>query len=315
MATFPERLQKTSRHFLLTHPMIKLLHRSFLPVAFALLFALPACAAATKKSPARKRTAAPEPKADPLEDLAAGRVPSVRAASVLVIDARRGDVLYEKNADQRRAPASTQKLLTALVIIESGNLDKPVHAEAIDAACEPVKLGLKPGDVYTRRQLLEILLVHSTNDVARCLARDNAGSVEAFATRMNRTAAALGAEDSHFVNPNGLPATGQYSTARDMARIAQAAYANRTIRSIVATKVLAFRYDDGHVTDFKNTNRVLLNYPLCNGMKTGYTEAAGKCLIASGSHEGRDVIAVVLGDTVSSIWKDAYALLAWGLAR
>lgn len=295
--------------------MIHLLHRSIFPATVALFLALPACAATPKKTTTRKRTAEPEQKADPLADLAAGRVPSVRAAAVLVVDARNGTVLYEKNADQHRAPASTQKLLTALVIVESGNLDKAVYAEAIDGACEPVKLGLKPGDVYTRRQLLEILLVHSTNDVARCLARDNAGSVEAFATRMNRAAAALGAEDSHFMNPNGLPATGQYSTARDMARIAQAAYANRTIRSIVATKILAFRYHDGHVTDFKNTNRVLLNYPLCNGMKTGYTEAAGKCLIASGSHEGREVIAVVLGDTTTSIWRDAYALLAWGLAK
>lgn len=298
--------------------MISEFRRLFLPVAFALLFALPACAASgSKKSTARKHSTANagQQAYDPLADIAAGRVPNVRASSVFVIDAINGSVLYEKNADQHRAPASTQKLLTALVLAESGNLDKPVRVEAVDTECEPVKLGFKPGEIYLRRQLLEVLLVHSTNDVARCLARDNAGSVGEFAARMNRKAAELGATDSHFVNPNGLPASGQYSTARDMARIARAAYANRTIRNIVSTKALAFQYADGHVSTFKNTNRVLLNYAFCNGMKTGYTEAAGRCLIASGSHEGRDVIAVVLGDTSSSIWRDAYALLAWGLAK
>ena len=241
-------------------------------------------------------------------------VPIVRAASVYVIEAKTGRVLYQKNAMERRPPASTQKLLTALIIAEDGNLDRMVRVEKSDTEVEPVKLGFKPGDIYTRRELLEVLLVHSTNDVARCLARDNAGSVEAFAAKMNREAAELGMFQSHFINPNGLPAPGQYSTARDMSRIAQAAYANRTIRAIVATKVLAFRYADGHVRTFENTNRVLKAYPYCNGMKTGYTEAAGKCLIASGAYAGRDIIAVVLGDKTSAIWKDAYQLLAWGLS-
>src|SRR5438552_10538630 len=134
------------------------------------------------------------------------------------------------------------------------------------------------------------------NDVARCLARDNAGSIEAFAEKMNRKAAELGMVNSHFVNPNGLPAPGQFSTARDMARIAQAAYRNAAIRSIVSMKSYVFHYADGHGREFKNTNRVLIHYPLCNGMKTGYTEAAGHCLIASGANEERDVIVVVLGD-------------------
>jgi len=240
--------------------------------------------------------------------------PLVRAESVYVIEANTGQVLYQKNAGERRAPASTQKLLTALIIAEAGNLDQPVRVEHIDTEVEPVKLGFKAGETYTRRDLLTVLLVHSTNDVARCLARDNAGSVEAFAAKMNRKAAELGMYESHFVNPNGLPEPAQYSTARDMSKIAQAAYANRTIRGIVATKTLAFRYADGHVRVFENTNRVLKAYPLCNGMKTGYTEAAGKCLIASGAYAGRDIIAVVLGDKTTYIWKDAYHLLAWGLS-
>ena len=241
-----------------------------LPVAFALAMGLPADAKTSKSS------ASSAPQTDE------NGVPIVRAASVYVIDAKTGRVLYQKNAGERRAPASTQKLLTALIIAEAGNLDQPVRVEKTDTEAEPVVLGFKPGQVYTRRELLQVMLVHSTNDVARCLARDNAGSVEAFAAKMNRKAAELGMFDSHFVNPNGLPASAQYSTARDMSRIARAAYANEIIRAIVATKSVAFRYADGHVRTFENTNHVLKAYPYCNGMKTGYTEAAGKCLIASG---------------------------------
>lgn len=243
-----------------------------------------------------------------------GAVPGVHAASVMVVDARTGKTLYEKNADEHRPPASTQKLLTALIVAEAGNLDGNVTAEASDTWAEPVVLGLKPGDTYERRKLLEVLLVHSVNDVARCLARDNAGSIERFALKMNAKAELLGMESSHFMNPNGLPIPGQYSTARDMSKLALAAYANPTIRRIVATKSLMFQFADGHVREFKNTNRVLRSCSFCNGMKTGYTEAAGRCLIASGTTGGRDVIVVVLGDTTKYVWKDAYFLLAWGLS-
>ncbi len=292
------------------------LFKTLLSVLLVVAFSSPVDAATKSKKTVRKATVP-----DTTDYLASATqpetidgVPRVSAASVVVIDARTGQVLHQKNPDQQRPPASTQKLLTALIVAESGNLDAPVRVEYSDTLAEPVKLGFKPGEVYTRRELLQVLLVHSMNDVARCLARDNAGSVEAFAAKMNRRAAMLGATDSYFVNPNGLPAPGQHSTARDMARIARAAYANYAIRSIVSMKTLAFRYADGRTRVFENTNRVLKAYPLCNGMKTGYTEAAGKCLIASGASGGRDIIVVVLGDTSRTIWRDAYMLLAWGLA-
>jgi len=238
--------------------------------------------------------------------------PNVHAQAVVVIDAKTGHVLYEKNPNEHRPPASTQKLLTSLIVAESGDLDRVVTVEPSDTWAEPVKLNFQPGERYTRYQLLQVLLVHSMNDVARCLARDNAGSIEAFADRMNAKAAELGLANSHFVNPNGLPVPGQYSCARDMARIAQAAYANPLLRSIVCLKSLEFHYANGRVREFKNTNKVLRGFALCNGMKTGYTEAAGHCLIASGENGGRDVIVVVLGDN-TQVWRDAYLLLAWGL--
>jgi D-alanyl-D-alanine carboxypeptidase (penicillin-binding protein 5/6) len=242
-----------------------------------------------------------------------GAVPNTRAYSVMVVDARTGAVLHEKNADQPRPAASTQKLLTALIIAETGYLDRPVRVEPIDTFAEPVRLNIRPGELYQRIDLLRALLVKSPNDVARCLARDNAGSIEAFADKMNAKAQLLGATRSHFLNPNGLPMPGQYSTARDLAIIARAAYANPTIRSIVCLPQLVFRYASGRTRELENTNKVLKRLPFCNGMKTGYTEAAGHCLIASGSRPGRDIIVVVLGDTKSGVWTDAASLLSWGL--
>ena len=240
-------------------------------------------------------------------------VPNTRAYSVMVVDARTGAVLHEKNADQPRPAASTQKLLTALIIAETGYLDRPVRVEQVDTFAEPVRLNIRPGEFYQRIDLLRALLVKSPNDVARCLARDNAGSLDAFADKMNAKAQMLGATHSHFINPNGLPMPGQYSTARDLAIIARAAYANPTIRSIVCLPQLVFRYANGRTRELENTNKVLKRLPFCNGMKTGYTEAAGHCLIASGSRPGRDVIVVVLGDTKSGVWTDAASLLSWGL--
>jgi D-alanyl-D-alanine carboxypeptidase (penicillin-binding protein 5/6) len=231
----------------------------------------------------------------------------------MIIDAHTGGVLYEKNADELRPPASTQKLLTALIIAERGYLDQTVRVEAIDTMCEPVKLNVRPGETYQRLELLRALLVKSPNDVARCLGRDYAGSIEAFADVMNQRARELGATHSHFVNPNGLPVPGQYSSARDLSIIARAAYANPTIRSIVCMPQIVFRYANGRMRELENTNKVLRRSPYCNGMKTGYTEAAGHCLIASGSRPGRDVIVVVLGDSKAGVWRDASALLSWGL--
>jgi D-alanyl-D-alanine carboxypeptidase (penicillin-binding protein 5/6) len=245
--------------------------------------------------------------------LVSGEVPATGARSVMIVDAHSGQILYEKNADEMRAAASTQKLLTALIVAERGFLDRPVKVEMSDTLAEPVKLNIRPGDTYQRIDLLRALLVKSPNDVARCVARDYAGSIEAFAEVMNQRARELGATHSHFVNPNGLPVPGQYSTARDLSIIARAAYANPTIRSIVCMPQYVFRFANGRTRELENTNKVLRRSPYCNGMKTGYTEAAGHCLIASGSRPGRDVIVVVLGDSKAGVWRDASALLSWGL--
>jgi len=237
----------------------------------------------------------------------------INAKAALLVDANTGKVLYKKNDTVQRPVASTQKLLTALIVAESGNLDKPVTITLSDTQCEPFKLYVKPGQTYTRRQLLHALLIRSSNDVARALARDNAGSQEAFARKMNQRMRELGGMSSNFINPNGLPASGQYSTARDMARVARMAYRHPALRQIMRTPLYNFRFSDGRVVPLRNTNRLLRTYTFCNGMKTGYTNLAGHCLISSGTANGRDVIAVVLGSTKGVVAQESAKLLAYGL--
>ncbi len=241
--------------------------------------------------------------------------PQVVAESAIVIDTASGRVLYAKNADLPRAVASTQKILTALCVLDAGNIDTPVTITASDAQCEPTKLGLKPGEVYTRRELLKVLMVKSANDVARALARDVGGTQENFAALMNQKSAALGMRNSNFKNPHGLTEPGQYSTARDMAIAGRAAYRSPLIRSYTATKEFVFRYNDGRTKLIENTNKLLKTAPYCDGLKTGTTNAAGRCLVCSGSNNGRSTIAVVLKSNTPNVWQDSEKLLSWSLFR
>lgn len=239
--------------------------------------------------------------------------PPVVGESAIVIDVQSGRVLYAKNADLPRPVASTQKILTALCVADAGNIDKPVVITQSDTACEPTKLDVRAGETYTRRELLKVLVVKSANDVARALARDIGGSQEGFAQVMNRKAAALGMRNSNFINPNGLPASGQYSTARDMAIAARAAYRSPLLRAYSGTREFVFRYNSGKTRKIENTNRLLKTVPFCDGMKTGTTNAAGRCLVASGSLNGRSAIVVVLKSNTPNIWKDSEKLLRWAL--
>jgi len=241
--------------------------------------------------------------------------PVTIASSAMMIDAKSGTVLFFKNPDIERPVASTQKLLTALLIAEHGGLDGTVRVVAEDCAVEPTKLGFRPGETYTKRQLLAAMLVHSCNDAAVCLARNDAGSIGAFAGVMNQKAAQLGADNSHFVNPNGLPKPGQYSTARDMARIAFAAYHNWTLREFMRLPGLTFTYSSGRRRFLEPTNKLVTRSSIFNGMKTGYTAASGRCLVSSVSEGGNDIILVQLGGTHRTLFDDAQRLLQWGIER
>jgi D-alanyl-D-alanine carboxypeptidase (penicillin-binding protein 5/6) len=241
------------------------------------------------------------------------RAPAINAASYILVNARNGDVIAARNADDERGVASTQKILTALIVAEAGDLDRMVRVQASDVTVEPSKLGVKPGELYSRRQLLIGFLVKSANDVANVLARDNAGSIAAFGEKMTAKAHALGATESYFRNPHGLTASGQHSTARDMARIALAAYRNPVIRDAVRRKYFTFRYASGRTTTLENTNDLLGRMPECDGMKTGYTEPAGRCLISCAHKSGREVILVQLGTKTKYIWNDGAKMMRYGL--
>ena len=246
---------------------------------------------------------------------AAGAVaPEIIGTSAIVVDNATGEVIYEKGADVQRHVASTQKLLSALLVAEAGGLDELVTVAATDPPVDAVNLGLTPGDSYTRQALLEGMLVASGSDATRCLARTQAGSYAAFANLMNQRASELGMTNSHFVNSTGLTVPGQYTTARDLGRVARTAIRNPEIAQIVRKGSIDFVFADSSVTTFANTNQMLTLSPFCHGMKTGYTMVAGKCLVSCGSREGRTIIVVVLDSTLPEIWDDSIRLLHWGLS-
>ena len=280
-----------------------------------LSFLLVACG--TDKPTPGIQNASPKPVAAapdiPAPEIPPAGSPIVRAESAIVIDAHSGRILYQKNARTERAVASTQKLLTALVVSRSGPLSDPVTIATTDTHVEPSRLYIKPGETYSRRTLVKALLVRSGNDIAKSLARDVAGTEENFCARMNEMARALGMRQSFFRNPHGLTEAGQYSTALDIALLARQVNKHPFFRECMRTKSYTFTYADGRTKTLKNTNKLLNRLPYCTGMKTGTTNASGRCLVSSGTHNGRTVIAVALGSTSAEIWNDSEKLLRFGL--
>lgn len=244
-----------------------------------------------------------------------GGAPDIYGRSYIVVHAGSGRILSEKNSGERRAVASTQKLLTALIAATCGELWKPATVPPEAELVCPSKLYLKAGEVYSRYSLLKSLLVRSPNDAAVTLAHSISGDEETFGRLMTEVAEELGARDSLFRNASGLPADGQHSTAKDMAIIARAAYSNPTVRQIVGMRKTTFRKNDGGIVELTNTNRVLRTYAKCTGMKTGYTRDAGNCLVASSEGDSGTIIAVILGSNRDRISSDMTRLLSWGEAR
>lgn len=242
-----------------------------------------------------------------LSSLPAGaQKPSARqltgADRVAVVDGSSGKVLFAEGATQPVQVASLQKLVTALVIIEAGNLDKMVTITPGDASCPPTKLPQSTGGTYTRRELLQAMLVLSANDAARALARDNSGSEAAFGAKMTAMARRVGAKNSVFKDSAGFTVSGQYSTAADMIKILQAAFANPFIRQANSTKFLNWRQADGKMTQLRNSNRVLHRHPNCRAGKVGYTAAASHCVALVWEENGKTLYAVALGGKKEIFW-------------
>lgn len=251
--------------------------------------------------------------AAPVARAASPEPPSVTSGAAVLIDATSGEVLYGRSAYVRRAPASTTKLLTALVAVREGRLDRVVAVSVQSATVPGSQAHLRAGDRYTLRELLEGMLLRSGNDAAHAIATSVAPDIPGFAARMNRTALEIGARQTHFVNPHGLTAAHHYTSAKDLARIAQVALGQAEVRRIVASQELTLTPEGGQGRPIRNTNSLLGSYLGADGAKTGTTNAAGKCLVASAQRDGVHLIAVVLkgGDR----YGDAMRLLDWGFRR
>ena len=229
----------------------------------------------------------------------------VSATACVLMDADTGLVLYRKNEDQRMLIASVTKLMTALVVLEQGELDETVTVTAAHMA-EGSSMYLRVGEKLTLEELLYGLLLCSGNDAALALT-ECAGGVEPFVALMNEKAAALGMENTHFANPNGLDDEEHYSTAYDMALLACAAANEPTLRRIASTRTAAI----GGRT-LTNHNKLLSRMDGCIGLKTGYTKAAGRTLVSCAEREGHRLVAVTLRD--GNDWNDHEMLYDWGFA-
>lgn len=255
-----------------------------------------------------RETVEAEPSKKPSRAAEPAGGPSVSAASAILMDAGSGRILYAKDAHTRRLIASTTKLMTALVAVESTpHLEKTVTM-TMDYVAEGSSMYLKLGEEISLHDLLYGLLLSSGNDAALAIAGLCAGDAETFVGWMNEWAEELGMTDSHFANPNGLDDKEHYSTAYDMALLAQAVLQNETVAGIVATKT-------AHVAgrSLTNHNKLLWRYEGCIGMKTGYTEAAGRTLVSAAERDGQTLICVTLND--SNDWEDHARLLDYGFAH
>ncbi|SDC01254.1 MULTISPECIES: D-alanyl-D-alanine carboxypeptidase family protein [unclassified Candidatus Frackibacter] len=237
--------------------------------------------------------------------------PSVTARAAILIDAETGEILYAKNPHVKRSPASTTKIMTAILAIENGNLDDKVKVSRRAAYEGGSSIWLAEGEVLTLEELLYGLLLNSGNDAAVAIAEHIGGSVEEFAQMMNRKAREIGALDTSFQNPNGLPQKGHLTTAYDLAMIARYALQNKTFAKIVDTtrKTISWGSHE-YGRSLLNTNRLLRRFDEVDGVKTGYTDAAGRCLVSSMTREGRQVISVVLKS--GQMWHDSIKLLNYG---
>ncbi len=237
---------------------------------------------------------------------------SISADCAVLINAKTGEILYDKNGTTKHANASTTKIMTCILALENSKLKTKVTASANAAAQEPTKIYLHQGEVFYMKDLLYGLMLPSGNDAAVAIAEHISGSTKAFAKLMNKKAKEIGCTSTHFVTPNGLDAgLNHYTTAQDLAKIAAYAYKNSTFRKIIRTQTYSFTSLSGYSYYLTTTNALLGNMSGVTGMKTGYTNKAGYCFVGSVKSKGGDTyIAVVLGGSTSeSRWSDARKLL------
>lgn len=239
----------------------------------------------------------------------------VNATAAMVVDVHTGEVLFARNPTLRLAPASTTKLLTGLIAMRMLSPEASLSVSKYASTMPPSKAGLRAGWLLSARDLLYALLLRSSNDASVVIAEGVSGSVPNFARLMNATARSLGATDSNFVTPNGLPAPGHLSTVRDMAVIMRHALLTPGMRDILSTPtaVIQPRAGSRQRIALRSTNRLLWRDDLNVIGKTGWTREARHCFVGAASAGDREVIVAVLGS--NALWKDVETLAAYGLER
>lgn len=235
------------------------------------------------------------------------------AQAHILIDAKSGEILSAHNENARLPMASTTKIMTALIVIESSSTDELVTVSKEASSVEGSSCYLLEGENISVIDLLYGLMLESGNDAAHALAEHIAGSTDAFAAIMNEKAKSLGLVNTHFENPHGLYTDGHYTSAHDLAKITATALENDLFRKIVSTKVYKSKpTDKSPERYFSNHHRLLGSLPYCIGVKTGYTKLAGRCLVTSCEKDGSRFVSVTLNDR--SDWADHTRLLSFALS-
>ena len=238
---------------------------------------------------------------------------TIRSRSAIVVNADTGKVLYSKNPDLKLPPASTVKLMTAIVTIENANFTDITTVSTRAVRVSPSKAGLKAGDRVTIEALLYAALVKSGNDAAAALAEAVAGSQSKFVALMNRKAAAIGARNTKFKNPHGLPAAGQYTTASDLSKIMTYALTYPRLKAIIGTRVVEVLTENGHAMFLNNTNKLLWSDDDLIGGKTGYTRRARHCFVGAAERGESKLIVVLLGSpNRETLWEESEKLIKEG---
>ncbi len=241
----------------------------------------------------------------------AARRPNLTASAAILMDFATGKVIFTKNGSEQRAPASTTKILTALVALERGELGRVISTSQNASKVGGSSIWLAPGEEHTLQELLYGILLNSGNDASVTVAEGLAGSEAKFAVWMNEKARAIGAKDTCFKNSNGLPEPGHYTTAYDLALITRYALHNPVFAEIVKTKRKAIEWPGREYNRLMvNHNKLLWRYEFADGVKTGYTRQAGRCLVASATRNGQRLIAVVLNSKL--MYEDTRELFEYG---
>lgn len=281
--------------------------------------------ASATRTPARA-TASPTPRLPASPAVQVTGIPSgVKARGAVLVDASTGQVLWSKQANTQRPMASVTKVMTALLVLTSGNLNQPIQVPkaAFDYAWKygAETAGLHPGDVLTAGQLLEALLLSSGADAAYTLANYYGPGLTAFISDMNAAAARLGMTHTHFTSPDGLPyptETSTYSTPSDLVTLGLAAMRYPALRSIVDQRFYQLKKGPGHHEYWwDNTDALIGSYQGALGIKDGYTDDAGHCLLFEAERNGRTLIGVALGSPPTGTAagaQDAEKMLNWGFA-